>query len=391
MDGALRILTIADVPPDPNAGAAGTVYATNEALRALGHDVDAIWAEDLGPRRIRHGNLHSLLEQPRAYRRAVLRAVARRDYNAVIMSQPHAFLAARALKPQGFRGVVINRSHGVELRVYRILPEWHARLGVPESRFPPATRILHRLLRRHWHAVLASSDLVVVPSQEDRESLLEFAAQGQGTDIVVIPHGIAPPFEKDAVAIRGAGDPRCSRVLWVGQWSFIKGTDILLELTKTVLTESNLSVTWVTNRDSAGQGVSAADQHPYSRLVIHEWCSQKDLVPWFDNHGIFVFPSLMEGAAKAVLEAMARGLCVVATRTGGIRDYIRDGENGCLVDAGDVRGFVNRVLELSNDPEKMACVSRRAMETAQAYTWKRCARRFVQEITDRLEACAAHV
>ncbi|MBE9203856.1 hypothetical protein IQ218_10925 [Synechocystis salina LEGE 06099] len=74
----LRILTVADTPCDPNSGAAGTVYYTNQALRQLGHEVDEIWADDLGPRRIAHGNLHSLLEQPRAYRIAVMEAIKKK-------------------------------------------------------------------------------------------------------------------------------------------------------------------------------------------------------------------------------------------------------------------------------------------------------------------------
>ena len=42
----LRILVGADVSPDPNAGASGTVWQMNEALRRRGNQVDEIWAED---------------------------------------------------------------------------------------------------------------------------------------------------------------------------------------------------------------------------------------------------------------------------------------------------------------------------------------------------------
>src|SRR6478672_4888125 len=76
----MRILMMADVPRDPNAGAAGTEVRTADALRALGHEVDEVWAPQLG-RRIAHGNLHYLIELPRAYRREMRRAAAAKQYD----------------------------------------------------------------------------------------------------------------------------------------------------------------------------------------------------------------------------------------------------------------------------------------------------------------------
>ena len=42
-EGRVRILVGADVRPDPNPGAAGTVYATNNALRELGYEIEETW------------------------------------------------------------------------------------------------------------------------------------------------------------------------------------------------------------------------------------------------------------------------------------------------------------------------------------------------------------
>src|SRR5205085_9164509 len=107
----MRILLMADTPRDIDSGAAGTEIRTADALRAIGHEVDDVWADTLG-RRIRHGNLHYLLELPRAYRREMMRAIAKRDYDVVHVNQPHGWLAAKALRASGSRAVFVHRSHG---------------------------------------------------------------------------------------------------------------------------------------------------------------------------------------------------------------------------------------------------------------------------------------
>src|ERR1044071_5406189 len=118
----MRILVMADVPPDPNSGAAGTEFQTIQALRSLGHEVDAVWRDNL-PRRINHGNLHYLLELPGAYRKAMRDELKRKPYDVVHVNQPHGYLAAKDLRPSR-SAVFIHRSHGFESRVEADLKPW---------------------------------------------------------------------------------------------------------------------------------------------------------------------------------------------------------------------------------------------------------------------------
>lgn len=74
---------------------------------------------------------------------------------------------------------------------------------------------------------------------------------------------------------------------------------------------------------------------------------------------IFVFPSLNEGMGKAVVEAMALGKPVIASRIGGIIDIVQDGENGLLVPPADAESLNGCIRTLMADPEK-----RRRMGTA---------------------------
>jgi glycosyltransferase involved in cell wall biosynthesis len=98
---------------------------------------------------------------------------------------------------------------------------------------------------------------------------------------------------------------------------------------------------------------------------------------WLRSADAFVLPSIplasgrTEGMPTALLEAMDHGLPVIASDTGGVRDVVRDGENGILVPPSDAAA-IRRALPRVRDPE----LARAARETAAEYHWDVLAPRF---------------
>ncbi len=64
-----------------------------------------------------------------------------------------------------------------------------------------------------------------------------------------------------------------------------------------------------------------------------------------------VLPSLIEGLSQSLLEAMAMGVPVVATRAGGNPNLIRDPENGLLLDDQDIRTLASHIKSLYETPK----------------------------------------
>jgi glycosyltransferase involved in cell wall biosynthesis len=73
-----------------------------------------------------------------------------------------------------------------------------------------------------------------------------------------------------------------------------------------------------------------------------------------------------ENAPLSVLEAMAAGRPVIASRTGGIPEMLRDGRDGILVTPGDVDGFAAAMRELVSNPSKADAMGASALERARA-------------------------
>jgi glycosyltransferase involved in cell wall biosynthesis len=73
-----------------------------------------------------------------------------------------------------------------------------------------------------------------------------------------------------------------------------------------------------------------------------------------DALDVFVFPSLKEGLGVALLEAMACGLPVVATRAGGVVDIVEDQRNGLLVSPREPAALADAIASLAHDVTRRA-------------------------------------
>ena len=84
-----------------------------------------------------------------------------------------------------------------------------------------------------------------------------------------------------------------------------------------------------------------------------------------DEATVLVLPSRSEGMGRVIVEALCRGRPVVASRVGGIRDLVRDGENGSLVEPGDTDALAEALVRVLSDrqlAERLAARARPSVE-----------------------------
>jgi glycosyltransferase involved in cell wall biosynthesis len=85
---------------------------------------------------------------------------------------------------------------------------------------------------------------------------------------------------------------------------------------------------------------------------------------------VLVLPSLWEGLPNVILEAMAVGVAVIATRVGGVPEIIKDGHNGLLVDPKNSVSLVMAILRLMKNKDLRSQLVFRAREDVTKLTWE---------------------
>jgi glycosyltransferase involved in cell wall biosynthesis len=88
-----------------------------------------------------------------------------------------------------------------------------------------------------------------------------------------------------------------------------------------------------------------------------------------DAHDVFLNASVVDNQPVSLIEALAAGLAVVSTPTGGIAEMVEDGVTGRLVAADAPEAMAHAVLDLLEHPDAAHWMTRRARATTDRYQW----------------------
>lgn len=110
------------------------------------------------------------------------------------------------------------------------------------------------------------------------------------------------------------------------------------------------------------------DQHGLGGVVqFIGFVKREDLSDLYREHAVLIFPSLWEEPMGiTILEAMASGLAVVISGTGGSAELIEEGKNGMVFRSGDANDLTRKLAGLLTTTHQLEAIGRAARETAKA-------------------------
>jgi len=243
-----------------------------------------------------------------------------------------ALLAGRARPP-----IVVHTFHGHVLRGY----------------FDPVRATLFRLLER-WLAATTTALVAVSPEVRDDLVALRVAPPERFAVIrlgIELAQRVEAGADGRAQARRMLGiPPQRFTVGWIGRMTGVKRADDVLAAFK-LLRDRGVDACLCLVGDGPDREWVEKRAH---ELGIVRHCLflgyQDEVAPFYAAFDALLLPSGNEGTPVSAIEALAAARPVVATRVGGVPDVVRDGEDGFLVQPGDVAALADRLATLAADP-----------------------------------------
>jgi glycosyltransferase involved in cell wall biosynthesis len=365
----MRILRIGCVDDHRHGGMPRHMNFTSDAIRDLGHTVDIVWKADF-PSAAQAGWNKVIKLQSATLEIARSKIASNGPYDVVDIHEPLAGHYAKRRSTGENLPPLIAHVYACEIRGHT---EWLAYRRATGAPITWRHRISGLLTRRASKAGLIRANQITVEHNDDREYLRN--RFGIPDDFITLMQGAVDltrfPASEAAPDRRG--------ILFVGSWIERKGVrEIAQAVNAAVSRNPGLPITL------AGVGcdinIVRNDLDPKVRdhvTVIEKITDPAVVARLYQSHAIYLLPSYLEGQPLVLLEAAASGMAIVATETCGMKDFIRHGENGLVVNPGDAAGFTQQVLRLVADADLARRLGEQARRDVAIYTWARCAEQFM--------------
>ena len=164
-------------------------------------------------------------------------------------------------------------------------------------------------------------------------------------------------------------------IIYVGRLVDYKRLDLLLDACGKLIGKINFQLHIVGDGRQRGALEKQVNQLSLtSHVQFHGWIPQAAVAEMLRSSDIMAFPSMRECGGAVVLEAMASGIPVIATKWGGPADYLTE-NTGILIPPGRPEEFITElattILTMAKNPEARAKIGHAARHRAQAhYDWR---------------------
>lgn len=217
---------------------------------------------------------------------------------------------------------------------------------------------------------MKNADSVIALTEDMKQAMQSIYIR----DIAVVPNGIElKKYMSKAPVNLIKGSEK--RILFVGRLYPVKGVQYLLQAMKIIHEEMpDVKLILVGDGEEREHLESLTDSLEIKECVEFAGRAPHEEVQDYMNQAeVFVLPSLSEGFPVTILEAMACGLPIVATRVRGVPDIVEEGINGYLVDTKNPEQIARALLKILGNEQLGKDISKNNIEKVETYSWDKIA------------------
>ena len=230
-----------------------------------------------------------------------------------------------------------------------------------ELRYQTIHILIAPLIRRVWRR----ADTTIAKSQREIEMI---HSADRHADCLLIPNGVdIERFEP----VHAVPDDGPLRLLCVGRLIERKGQHHLIDAVKQLVDEGvDVKLDLVGTGDAReANEAQAARLGLTDRVHFLGYVPREEIAHHYAAAHVFVLPSYNEGMSVALLEAMASGLPVVVTPTGGTMELVSSGINGFIVNWNAVDQLARHLSKLALDRDLVRRMGQESRKRAHSYSW----------------------
>jgi len=240
----------------------------------------------------------------------------------------------------------------------------------------------YRITHPFMNMVARCTNCITTNSSHTNQLLMDVISK-KNINSSIIPMGIYPEqFQSESPT----SNKKELKILFVGRLIDLKGICHLITAMKTVISmidnvhlkiigngPERVKLEQLTNVLGISSRVQFIDNTGREKLLLH-----------YNDANLFVLPSITingqtEGLGVVLLEAMASGVPVIGSNTGGIPDIITDGVNGLLVPPGDPDALAAAIITILENPEMADKFTTEGLKTVkERFSWDKISDQFIE-------------
>jgi len=297
-------------------------------LKENGHQVDVISSENIPIIPIKK------LKNPSFLISSFLKAKFMKNYDIVHAQHPIAALAMKNIS-----GKKILSIHGIYSEQIGLL---HGELS-------------SKLSNRYEKNALGWTDAITAGSKDAYEYYTKL-----GSNVYYIPNAI------DINSLPAGSDSRYEKqIIFAGRLSKEKGILTILETIKELPSDIHLLII------GSGPEENAVVESTKNKENVHflGYQPKEKTIPLIRGSTALIQPSFAEGISATLLEAMACKTPIIATNIGGNKELLGNNNAGILIEPGDSKILLKKIVELVNDKNLQEKISTSAYTEVQKYDW----------------------